>query len=79
MPFTKCPNCRKVQQVVPKLLTTNIGCMNARCGTTFKAHEYYMHSGVLSRGVFYFVIAFSIYLLFRWIWNNSHIIFSQLG
>ncbi len=71
MAYTKCPNCRKVQQVVPKLMSKDIGCMGERCGKTFKAEEYRLHSGLASRLVFWFVIAFASFMLLRWSWLNA--------
>ncbi len=71
MAFTKCPNCRKVQQVVPKLVSRDIGCMDGHCGKTFKAFEYRLHSGKASKAVFWFTIAFAVFMLFRWVWYNS--------
>ena len=79
MPYTKCPSCRKVQQVVPNLLTKQIGCMNLRCGQVFSADEYILHSGPCSQAVFYGVITFALILLFRWIWNNSLWLISNFG
>ncbi|MCE9532049.1 MAG: hypothetical protein K8T89_13130 [Planctomycetes bacterium] len=71
MAFTKCPNCRKVQQVVPKLVTKDVGCMNARCGKSFEAYEYRLHSGRLSKAVFLFVIAFALFMAVRWFILNA--------
>ena len=71
MPFTKCPKCRKVQQVSPTLAEKSIGCMNTRCAKCFRAFEYRLHSGVFSRAVFWFVIAFAVFLTARWIWLNA--------
>ena len=79
MPFTKCPNCRKVQQIAPILISQVIGCMNARCGASFYAHEYRMHSGLLSRMTFWLVIAFALVLLFRWVWTSAARIVSWIG
>jgi len=71
MAFTKCPNCRRIQQVVPKLLDREVGCMNGLCNKAFDANEYRLHSGPLSRVTFYFVIAFAVYMIFRWMWPHS--------
>lgn len=71
MPYTKCPYCRKVQQVTPALVFKEVGCMDAHCGGSFKAREYRMHSGPLSRAVFYGFIAFALFLGYRWLWMNS--------
>jgi len=79
MPYTKCPSCRKVQQVVPGLLSKDIGCMNAHCGQMFRAHEYILHSGPWSRAVFFGVIAFALLLLFKWIWDHAYWIVNTLG
>ena len=79
MPYTRCPSCGKIQQVVPALASKEIGCMNNRCGKTFKAEPYRMHSNPWSRAVFYFFIAFALFLLFRWIWYNSGSIMQKLG
>lgn len=79
MPFTKCPKCRKVQQVVPALVGKEIGCMNTRCGRAFDALYYRMHSGLMSRIVFWFTIAFAIFMLSRWLWLNAATIFNWLG
>ena len=79
MPFTKCPGCRKVQQVVPYLLTKEVGCMSSHCRETFAAHEYLMHSGPWSRVIFLFVIAFAVVSMFRWVWHNSPWIMYSLG
>lgn len=79
MPFTKCPNCRKVQQVVPTLMDKLIGCMDTRCNRPFKAHEYRLHSGALSRFVFWVVILFALFMLVRWVWFNSRLILSVMG
>jgi hypothetical protein len=79
MAFTKCPNCGRVQQVVANLLTKNVGCMNRRCNVSFKAQEYFMHSGPWSKSVFLFVIAFALFMLFRWTWENSAWVFYYLG
>ena len=79
MPYTKCPGCRKVQQVMPKLMNKDIGCMGERCGKTFKAEEYRLHSGVMSRVVFWFTIAFALFMLFRWVWLNAISIVTTLS
>lgn len=79
MPYTRCPDCRKVQQVAPALLQKEVGCMNPRCGKQFKAHEYRLHSGPWSKLVFFAVIAFALYLLVYWVWDNSARIVSTLG
>jgi hypothetical protein len=79
VPFTKCPNCRKVQQVVPALVTKPVGCMNMRCSVSFKALEYRLHSGFMSRLVFWFVIAFAIFMLIRWTWANAGVIVHLIG
>ncbi len=71
MPFTKCPNCRKVQQISSKLMSKKVGCMGAHCGTEFKAEAYVMHSGPLSKTVFFFVIGFALFLLCRWLWIHA--------
>jgi len=71
MPFTKCPNCRKVQQVSPKLMSKKIGCMGERCNTSFKAEVYRLHSGRMSKIVFFFFIGFAIFLLCRWLWFHA--------
>jgi hypothetical protein len=71
MAFTKCPSCRKIQQVVPKLLNKEVACMNTRCKERFDAGEYRMHNGPLSRAVFYFVIGFAVFSTFRWVWFNA--------
>ena len=71
MPYTKCPKCRKVQRISPKLLHTDIGCMGQRCGTVFKAESYRLHSGPLSRIVFWFVIGFAVFMLARWLWLHG--------
>jgi hypothetical protein len=79
MSYTKCPNCRKVQQVNQALVGKDIGCMNSRCGSRFKAPVYRLHSNALSQTVFYFVIAFALFLLFRWEWNNASWIMTSVG
>jgi uncharacterized protein (DUF983 family) len=79
MPFTKCPNCRKVQQVSSKLMSKKIGCMGERCGTTFRAEEYRLHSGAASMIVFMAVIAFALFMLCRWLWTHSVWIINNLG
>lgn len=79
MPYTKCPSCRKIQQVTPKLMSKDIGCMGARCNKTFKAEEYRLHTGRLSRAVFWFVIAFAVFMLVRWVWQHMPIILHTLG
>jgi large-conductance mechanosensitive channel len=79
MPFTKCPKCRKVQQVVPALITKAVGCMDARCSISFKAQEYRLHSGFMSRLVFWFVIAFALFMLVRVIWTNAGQIVQLIG
>ncbi len=77
MPFTRCPYCHKVQQVVANLVLKDIGCMNAKCGKSFTATEYRMHSGPISRLIFAFFIAFSVFLLGRWLWFHSAWLASQ--
>jgi hypothetical protein len=79
MPFTKCPNCRKVQLISHKLANKKIGCMGERCGSTFKAEEYRMHSGPLSKIIFLFFIGFALYELGRWLWRNGITIIDTLG
>ena len=79
MPYTKCPNCRKVHRVTRNLLSKEIGCMSPRCGAKFTADEYFMHSGPLSKTVSYFVISFALVMLFRWVGLNSTSIFYLLG
>lgn len=79
MPYTKCPNCRKIQQIVPKLVTKPVGCMNSRCNISFKALEYRIHSGFMSRLVFHIVIVFALYMLARFIWDNSGPIVRMMG
>ena len=79
MPYTKCPTCRKVQQVTPALLMSEVGCMNDRCRTEFKADEYRMHSGPLSRAMFFAVILFALFMLCRWVWDHAARIISLLG
>ena len=71
MPHTKCPSCRKIQQVSPKLMRKDIGCMGERCHKSFKAEEYRLHSGPLSRVIFWFVIAFAVFMAVRWVWENK--------
>jgi len=78
MPYTKCPNCRKIQQVMPKLMNKDIGCMGERCNKSFKAEEYRLHSGRASKVVFWFTIGFAVFLLGRWVWNNSSYILATL-
>ena len=79
MPYTRCPHCRKVQQVAPPLVGKEVGCMGNHCGKRFAAESYRLHSGPLSRLTFWFVIAFAIFLCGRWIWLNSSWIVRQLG
>lgn len=79
MPFTKCPNCSKVQQVTPKLVTKEVGCLNEHCGKLFPATEYRLHSGPMSKVVFGMVITFALFMLTRYVWNNSIWIMYQLG
>jgi hypothetical protein len=79
MAFTRCPNCGKVQQVVSALLTKDVGCMDRRCNVTFKAEEYLMHSNAFSKSVFFFVIAFALFSLCRWMWLNATWVFYFFG
>jgi hypothetical protein len=79
MAYTKCPSCRKVQQMTPKLMNKDVGCMGERCHKTFKAEEYRLHSSLPSRMVFWFTIAFSVFMLGRWIWSNAGWIITTLG
>ena len=79
MPYTKCPYCRKVQQVSPNLVLHDVGCMNERCGVQFQAEEYRMHSGPLSRLVFFGVIAYALVMLVKTVWDNSAWIMSFVG
>jgi hypothetical protein len=71
MPYTKCPTCRKVQLVSPKLMSKKIGCMGERCNTSFKAEAYRLHSNRLSMTVFFFFIGFAVFLLGRWMWFHA--------
>jgi len=79
MPYTKCPNCRKVQQINRHLLAKEIGCMSHRCNKGFIADEYRMHSGAVSKAVFFFVIGFAMLVLFRWVGLHSPEIIHYLG
>jgi hypothetical protein len=53
--------------------------MGDRCGKTFRADEYRLHSGLMSRIVFWFVIAFALFMLTRWIVLNAVWIVNTLG
>jgi hypothetical protein len=53
--------------------------MNERCGVQFQAEEYRMHSGPLSRLVFFGVIAYALVMLVKTVWDNSAWIMSFVG